>query len=97
MFCAGTISATGGKLITTGRVTFTVARLTGAPAGIWVITFSSAHPLGANYVVTVTPRNSAAYICFNPAPTTTTFAVTLIAPGTSAPTIDAIFSFMVLA
>ena len=97
MFCAGTISATGSKLVTTGQVSFTVARLSGYAAGGWLITFASAHPLGANYVVNVTPRNAAAYICFNPAPTTTTFAVTLIGPGTAAPTIDAIFSFMVLA
>ena len=97
MWAAGTNSATGSKLISTGQVSFTVARLSGYAAGGWVITFASAHPLGANYVVTVTPRNSAAYICFNPAPTTTTFAVTLIAPGTASPTVDAIFSFMVLA
>ena len=97
MFCAGTISATGSKLLTTGQNTFTVARYTGAPAGIWVITFGTAHPLGANYVVSVTPRNSAAYVCFNPAPTSMGFTVTLTAPGTASPAVDAIFSFMVLA
>ena len=97
LFCAGVVGSTGTKYSTSGQATFTVARYTGAPAGIWVITFSSAHPLGANYVVTVTPRNSAAYICFNPAPTSTTFTVTLTAPGTASPPVDAIFSFMVLA
>ena len=97
MFCAGTISATGSKLISTGQVPYSVARYTGAPAGIWVITFGSAHPLGANYVVSVTPRNSAAYVNFTPAPTATSFVVTLVAPGTAAPAVDAIFSFMVLA
>ena len=65
--------------------------------GIWVITFGTAHPLGANYVVSLTPRNAAAYVCFNPAPTTTRFTVTLTAPGTASPAVDAIFSFMVLA
>ena len=48
-------------------------------------------------VVTVTPRNSAAYINFTPAPTSTSFTVTLVAPGTASPAVDAIFSFMVLA
>ena len=97
LFCAGVVSATGTKLTSTGQVSFSVARLFGQAAGIWVITFASAHPLGANYVVTLTPRNSAAYICFNPAPTSTTFTVTLVAPGTATPAVDAIFSFMVLA
>ena len=96
-FCAGIVGSTGTRYSTSGQVSFTVARLSGQAAGIWVITFSSAHPLGANYVVTLTPRNSAAYVCFNPAPTSTTFTVTLTAPGTAAPAVDGIFSFMVLA
>ena len=97
MFCAGVVSATGTKLTSTGQVTYSVARLTGKAAGIWGVTFASAHPLGANYVVTLTPRNSAAYVCFNPAPTAMGFTVTLTAPGTASPAVDAIFSFMVLA
>ena len=96
MFCAGTISATGSKLISTGQVSYTVARLSGYAAGAWTITFASDHPLSVNYVVNVSARNAQSYISVAPSPTTTAFVVVLLPTGQSTPPIDAVFSFMVL-
>ena len=85
------------SLISTGQVTYTVARLSGYAAGVWTITFASAHPLGVNYVVNVSGRGVHTYVSTAPSPTTTAFVVVLLAPGTSTPPIDAVFSFTVLA
>ena len=97
MFCAATIGSTGTRYNATGQVTFTVARLSGYAAGVWTITFGSAHPLGANYVVNVSGRVLFAYFAGNPAPTATAFSVIMMATGTSTPAVDGVFSFMVLA
>ena len=97
LFCAGVVGSTGTKYNATGQVSFTVARLSGYPAGAWTITFSSAHPLGANYVVTVAGRGVYTYVSSNPIPTSTAFVVVMLAPGTSTPPIDGVFIFMVLA
>ena len=74
-----------------------MARLSGYAAGVWTITFGSAHPLGANYIVSVTGRGVFAYVAGNPTPTTSAFSVVILAPGTSTPAVDGVFSFMVLA
>ena len=98
MFCAGTISATGSKLTSTGQVSYTVARLSGYAAGAWTITFASAHPLGANYIIHVTARGLVnIFVSSNVAPTSTTFVVVMLAQGTSSPNVDCLFNFMVLA
>ena len=98
LFCAGLVSATGTKLTSTGQVSYTVARLSGYAAGAWTITFASAHPLGANYIITTTGRGLInSYVSSNPAPTATAFVVVLGAAGTATPAVDSIFSFMVLA
>ena len=96
MFCAGMVGATGTKYNPTGQVSFTVARLSGYAAGVWTITFASAHQLGGNYTVTTTGRGNYTYISTAVSPTSTTFVVVILAAGTNAPT-DGIFSFMVLA
>ena len=79
------------------KLAFSVARLSGYAAGVWTVTFASAHPLGANYVVTTTARNAQSYISVSPIPTATAFVVVLLAPGTSTPPVDTPFSFTVLA
>ena len=95
LFCAGVVGATGTKYNATGQVSFTVARLSGYAAGVWTVTFASAHPLGANYVVTTTARNAQSYISVSPIPTANAFVVVLLAPGTSTPPVDTPFSFTV--
>ena len=97
LFCAGVVGATGTKYNATGQVSFTLARLSGYAACVWTVTFASAHPLGANYVVTTTARNAQSYISVSPIPTATAFVVVLLAPGTSTPPVDTPFSFMILA
>ena len=98
MFCAGTISATGSKLTSTGHVSYTVARLSGYAAGAWTITFASAHPLGTAYIINVTARGLVnIFVSSNVAPTSTTFVVVMLAQGTTSPNVDCLFNFMVLA
>ena len=53
MFAAGVVSATGTKTTGTGQVAWTVARSAGQATGVYTITFPTAHPLGSNYIVTV--------------------------------------------
>ena len=64
LFCGGVVGATGKKYASTGQVSYTVARLSGYAAGAWTITFASAHPLGANYIMNITGRGGL-YLCFN--------------------------------
>ena len=97
MFCAGTISAAGSKLTSTGQVSYTVARTSGYAAGVWTITFASAHPLGASYIVQAIAQG--AMTCISPgsgAPTSTSFRLATYTIGT-ATLADAVFSFMILA
>ena len=49
MWAAGTVSATGTKLSGTGQMSWTVARVS---TGIYTISWTTAHPLGANYINT---------------------------------------------
>ena len=97
VICGGVVGATGTKYAATGQVSYTVARLSGYAAGAWTITFASAHPLGANYIINITGRGVYTYVSTNPIPTSTVFVVVILAPGTSTPPIDGVFSFMVLA
>ena len=97
LFCAGLVSATGTKLTSTGQVIYTVARLSGYAAGAWTITFASAHPLGANIVTTTGRGLTNSFISTSPAPTSSAFVTVMVAQGTTSPTVDSIFSFMVLA
>ena len=56
LFCAGYVSATGTKITSTGQVSYTVARTSGYATRVWTITFASAHPLGANYMINLTAQ-----------------------------------------
>ena len=50
-FCAGVVGATATNVHGTEQVTYTVARTSGQSAGGYTVTFASAHPLGAAYIV----------------------------------------------
>ena len=97
MWAAGVVSAAATKTTGTGQVVWTVARSTGQATGVYTITFPTAHPLGSNYIVTVTGvgtmnfQRGASY-----APTSTTFQAVSYQFGTTTLQ-DAPFSFMVLA
>ena len=74
MFCAGYVGATGSKITSTGQVNYTVARTSGFATGVWTITFASAHPLGANYIINLTAQGGTSYISPSAgAPTSTYF------------------------
>ena len=76
MFCAGFVSATGTRTTSTGQVRYTVTRLSGYPTGVWPITFASAHPLGANYIINFSAQGGNSWISPNTgAPTSTGFNV----------------------
>ena len=96
LWAAGLISAAGAKLTSTGQVSWSVVRTPGFATGSWQVTFASAHPLGANYIVTVTAQGGTSYLSTGAyAPTSTRIT---IATFTNAGTlIDIPFSFMVLA
>ena len=97
MFCAGLVSATWTKTTSTGQVSYTVARTSGYAAGIWTITFGSAHPLGANYIVQAIAQGAMTCISLGAgAPTSTSFRMATYTIG-SAVLADAVFYFMVLA
>ena len=92
-FCSGLVSAAGVKTTSTGQVSYTSSRTS---AGLYVITFGSAHPLGANYIVNVTAQGSLVTIRNTVLPTSTSFQVVSYTLGTVT-SVDSIFSFMVLA
>ena len=97
MFCAGLVSATGTKTTSTGQVSYTVARTSGYAAGVWTITFASAHPPVANYIAQAIAQG--ALTCISPntgAPTSTSFRMATHMVG-SAVLADAVFNFMILA
>ena len=93
MWVAGLVSATGEKSAQTGQVSWSVSH---ASTGIYIITFASAHPLGANYIVNVSAYANWGYVRTAVAPTSTTFQVATYLFGTTTLQ-DSIFSFMVLA
>ena len=73
MWAAGLVSATGTKVTGTGQVAWTVARTAGQATGVYTITFPTAHPCGANYIVTISAQGNLGYIRNTPAPTSTSF------------------------
>ena len=96
MFAAGTVSATGTKITGTVQVAWTVARTAGQAAGVYTITFPTAHPLGGNYIVNVSAQGLWGMLRNAVLPTSTSFQVVTYTVGTSTAA-DGIFSFMVLA
>ena len=97
MWAAGLVSSSGVKTTSTGQVSYTVARTSGYAAGVWTITFASAHPLGANYIVQAIAQG--AMTCISPntgAPTSTSFRMATYTVGSTV-LLDAVFYFMVLA
>ena len=97
LFAAGSVSSTGTRLTSSGQVSWSVARTPGYPVGAWQITFASAHPSGANYMILATGQGCACYIYVGSfAPSSTKFALATFTMGT-ATTFDYNFSFMVLA
>ena len=93
MWAAGLVSATSAKSSQTGQVSWSVSH---ASTGIYVITFASAHPLGGNYIMSLSVYGNVGYVRTATPPTSTTFQVATYPFGTTTLT-DAIFSFMVLA
>ena len=96
MWAAGLVSSSGGKTTSTGQVSYTVARTSGYAAGVWTVTFASAHPLGGNYIVQAIAQG--AMTCIYPntgAPTSTSFRMATYTIG-SAVLADADLNFMVL-
>ena len=97
MFAAGVVSAAATKTTGTGQVVWTVARSAGQATGVYTITFPTAHPLGSNYIVTVTGVGTMNFLRgASYAPTSTTFQVVSYQFGTTTLQ-DAPFSFMALA
>ena len=62
MFAAGYVSAAAGKVSSTGQVSWTVARSAGQSVGVYTITSSIAHPLGAKYILNLTAQGAMAVI-----------------------------------
>ena len=93
MWAAGVVSATGTKITGTGQVVWTVARVS---TGIYTITFPTAHPLGANYIIGLVPQGVWGMIRNAVAPTLTSFQVVTYTIGTGTVS-DGIFHFSVLA
>ena len=92
-FCAGVVGSTATNVRGTGQVTFTVARTSGQAAGGYTITFASAHPLGATYIVNLTGQYS---LCtLNGGVAAQSFKVMCYTPGTST-LVDSAFHFQVL-
>ena len=96
MWAAGLVSATGTKITGTGQVAWTVARTASQAAGVYTITFPTAHPLGGNYIINVSAQGLWGMLRNTIVPTSTSFQVVTYTVGTSTAA-DGIFSFMVLA
>ena len=87
------VSATGTKLTSTGQMSWSVTR---PSLGLYTITWATAHPAGANYIVTVTAQGAMAMIRVATPPTSTSFQIAVYV-NASATFLDAAVSFMVLA
>ena len=87
------VSATGTKITGTGQVAWTVSRVS---TGVYTITFPTAHPSGANYIISVTAQGVLAMVRGTTAPTSSSFQVVTYTVGTVT-VVDAIFHFLVLA
>ena len=91
------VSATGTKITGTGQVAWTVARTAGQAAGVYTITFPTAHPLGANYIVNFSAQGGNTWISpCGGAPNSTSFRCATYQLATTT-LIDIPFYFMVLA
>ena len=66
MFAAGVVSAAAGHTTSTGQVAWTVARAAGQSIGVYTITFATAHPLGANYIVNITAVGTMVFLPGSP-------------------------------
>ena len=77
----------------TGQTSWTISR---SATGMYIITFGTAHPSGANYIVTASGQGVMAIVRTAVPATSTSFQVSSYANGTST-LVDGIFSFMVLA
>ena len=93
MWAAGFVSSTGTKITSTGQTSWSVSR---SSLGLYTITWGTAHPSGASYIVTVTGQGSLAMVRNVSPPTSTSFQVALYSNATTV-VIDNNFSFMVLA
>ena len=92
-FASGMVSAAGAKVTSTGQVGWSSSL---SSAGLHLITFNSAHPLGANYIINVTSQGGAAAIRGSTyAPTSTTFQVACAAFGSTS-VANSPFYFMIL-
>ena len=81
MFAAGLVSAAGSKISGTGQVVWTVSLIS---TGYYLITFPTAHPLGANYIANVTAQGCWTTIRGSSyAPTSTTFQLASYQIGTT--------------
>ena len=93
MWAAGLVSSSGSKTTGTGQVSWSVTR---SAQGIYIISWVTAHPSGANYIVTVSGQAVTAMVRSTVLPTSTSFQVSTYSNATTTLT-DGIFSFMVLA
>ena len=89
-WASGKVTSAGAAMSTQGANPWTVAKLS---TGVYRVTFTTAHPAGANYTTLVTPVNS--YATIRAANTTSTYfeVATFTASGT---VVDAYWHFMVM-
>ena len=92
-FCSRLVSAAGVKTTSTGQVSYTSSRKS---TWMYVITFGSAHPFGANYIVTATALGYQLIVRNAVLPRSTSFQVATFTIGTTTYS-DSVFSFVVLA
>ena len=93
-FCAGVVGATASPVHSTGQVTYTVARTSGQAAGGYTVTFGTAHPLGAAYIVILSGQYNVAVL--NGGVSSQSFKVMTYTIGTST-LYDSVFHFSILA
>ena len=92
LFCAGFVNSVGTTITSTGQVNFTSSM---SAFGVYAITFASAHPLGANYIISVTGQGGTALVR-GATTTSTSFGVVTYTVGV-ATAVSYNFYFMVLA
>ena len=93
MWAAGLVSAAGTKITSTGQMSWSV---THPNLGLYVITWATPHPAGANYIATVTAQGAMAMVRNVVALTSTSFQIATYVNASST-FLDAAVSFMVLA
>ena len=92
-WAAGLVSAAGAKVTSTGQVSWSV---THPNLGLYVITWVTPHPAGANYIVTVTAQGAMAMVRNVVALTSTSFQIEVYV-NASTTFLDAVLSSMRLA